>query len=131
MVRRAGIPRARQIVGRPVAGVLAAPVARRHRLGLPDAVGERVVVSVCSGVGKTEIMPAGLRATYLESRPRTTRTNLPKPKPPSLGWPRSFTPQDFMTSIQLRTSSSSLRETKSKKLRPMHVVVEIRLSFEQ
>lgn len=69
--------------------------------------------------------------THLESRPRTRRLNLPKPKPPSLGWPRSFTPQDLMTSIQLRTRSSSLRDTKSKKLRPMHAVVEMRLSFEQ
>lgn len=78
-----------------------------------------------------EKMSASLGTSYLESRPRTMRMNLPNPKPPSLGCPLSLTPQVFMTSIQLRTSSSSLRETKSKKLRPMHVVVDIRLSLEQ
>jgi len=42
-----------------------------------------------------------------ESRPSLHKVNLPKPKPPSLGWPRSLTPQPLITSIQLRTISSS------------------------
>ena len=71
------------------------------------------------------------RATHLESRPSINSVNFPNPNPPSLGCPRSFTPQVLMTSIQLRTRSSSLRVTKSKKLRPMHVVVASKLSFEQ
>ena len=76
-------------------------------------------------------MGHGDEGTHLESRPRTRRPNLPNPNPPSLGCPRSLTPQDLMTSIQLRTRSSSLRVTKSKKLRPMHAVVASRLSLEQ
>lgn len=68
---------------------------------------------------------------YLESRPCTSRVNLPYPNPPSLGCPRSLTPQLLITSIQLRTSSWSRLATKSKKLRPIACVVLMMLSFEQ
>jgi len=66
-----------------------------------------------------------------ESRPRGNKWNLPKPKPPSLGCPRSFTPQPLTASIQLRTRDSSLLATKSKKGRPMISVVVKKLSLEQ
>lgn len=69
--------------------------------------------------------------TYTESRPSVSKTNRPNPKPPSLGWPLSLTPQPLTQVIQLRTISSSLFTTKSKKLLPMAEVVETRRSLEQ
>ncbi len=87
---------------------------------------------------RRENQPSGSRQgkkndnrTYTESRPRGKRWNLPKPKPPSLGWPRSFTPQPLTASIQLRTSASSRLATKSKKGRPRICVVDRKLSLEQ
>ena|SRR5271168_3236650 len=71
------------------------------------------------------------RLTYTESRPSVSKMNRPNPKPPSLGWPISLTPQPLTQVIQLRTISSSLFTTKSKKLRPIADVVETRRSFEQ
>ena len=69
--------------------------------------------------------------TYTESRPSVSKTNRPNPNPPSLGWPLSLTPQPLTQVIQLRTISSSLFTTKSKKLLPMAAVVETRRSLEQ
>ena len=67
--------------------------------------------------------------TYEESLPCGQNANFPKPKPPSLGWPRSLTPHPLMTSSQLRTTSSSFFATKSKKLRLSADVVGTNLSF--
>src|ERR1700689_4868597 len=72
-----------------------------------------------------------LGLTYEESLPFRHKVNLPNPNPPSLGCPRSLTPHPFTISIHVRTSSSFLSETKSKKGRPIISVVEIRLSLEQ
>jgi hypothetical protein len=69
--------------------------------------------------------------THIESLPWVNNENFPKPNPPSLGCPRSFTPHPLITSIQVRTMSSSFLATKSKKLRPIAVVVESKRSFEQ
>lgn len=80
---------------------------------------------------KSRVKTRGERKTNTESRPRGNRWNLPKPKPPSLGCPRSFTPQPLTASIQLRTRDSSLLATKSKKGRPMISVVVKKLSLEQ
>lgn len=80
---------------------------------------------------KPGVRTRGKRKTNTESRPRGNRLNLPKPKPPSLGCPRSFTPQPLTASIQLRTRDSSLLATKSKKGRPMISVVVKKVSLEQ
>ena len=66
-------------------------------------------------------------------RPSVSKTNRPNPKAPSLGWPRPLllTPQPLTQVIQLRTISSSLFTTKSKKLLPMAEVVETRRLLEQ
>lgn len=69
--------------------------------------------------------------THLESRPLTMSENLPYPNPPSLGCPRSLTPQLLITSIHDLTSSSSRFMTKSKNERPRTSVVLMILSFEQ
>ena len=58
---------------------------------------------------KVRIKPRGREKNMnTESRPRRNRWNLPKPKLPSLGCPRSLMPQPLTASIQLRTSASGL-----------------------
>jgi hypothetical protein len=72
-----------------------------------------------------------ISTAYNESLPDGHKVNLPNPKPPSLGWPRSLTPHPLTISIHERTSSSFPSETKSKKGRPTASLDDTNLLLEE